>query len=1024
MTNPHWENPETISYGRLPARATLPVYPTQRAAINGVKESKLSLNGTWRFYRVGHPDQCPADWVENKFADQQWQEMPVPSLWTMAEDSPDKPIYTNVQMPFRAEPPGAPTVNPTGLYRRTFTVPDTWVGRRTVIHLGGVENCFYLYCNGQQVGFSKDCRLPAEFDLTDYLKPGSNCIALKVLRWSDASYIEDQDQWWHAGIHRDVFLYATESVYIRDVFAHPSLKVESGRGHLSLDVRVGGDNRDPLNHCIEAYVLDASNKMLPRSRTLETIMKSNYYPVTGKGALLRLECNTGRVKPWSAEAPNLYKVVIVLSDPADSVLEVTTVTIGFRHIEIRERQLLINGQAVLIRGVNRHDHSDTTGKVISESLMRKDIETMKQHNINAVRTSHYPNDPRFYELCDEYGLYVVDEANLEAHHHYAQLGHDAFWANAFLNRAVRMVERDKNHASIIIWSMGNETGFGANHMAMTAWVREYDPSRPIHNESAICEQAVQRMWNSNNHGTDLVCPMYPAVQDIIDHAQNSEDQRPLIMCEYAHAMGNSCGNLKEYWEAIENHHGLQGGFIWEWLDHGIASTANGIPFWAYGGDFGEDRHDLNFVCDGLCWPDRTPHSSLIEYKKIIQPVRVTHRRGQTFRVHNHDYFTDLSQYDLSWELLRNGERLAQGKHKRLKIAPQDSLEITLPWRKPVLQSTDELSIVVRFTLARGCSWAPRGHLIAFEQFTLVKANSARKSTRRNSKDLSLKKDANLLIVSSLQLGQVQFDENGLKTWTKSNATLLHEGPRLNIWRAPLDNDGIKGWTGQDGKVLGRWLDAGLQNLIVNSTRTVQNRDGMIISFRTRAECAAGNIVMNTNYHLTGDASIRVSHNFTVPKSLADLPRLGIRMVLPGDYEQLSWFGNGPHETYCDRKMSGIDAVHRSTVSDQYVPYILPQDHGNLTDVRWLSLSSEQRSLLVTAEGKIEASASHYPHEILTPAFHTYELAADDRCWLCLDVMQRGVGGASCGPDTLPQYRLDRGQYQLAYTLGVQEGAAS
>lgn len=747
--------------------------------------------------------------------------------------------------------------------------------------------------------------------------------------------------------------------------------------------------------------------------------KPAFLPVIGRGPLLSFETRAGKVSPWSAEEPNLYRVLVTLRDPDGAVLEVSSIRVGFKHVEIAQRQLLINGQPVLIKGVNRHDHCDVTGKVMTEALMRKDIEVMKRHNINAVRTSHYPNDSRFYELCDEYGLYVVDECNIEAHHHYHQLGTDPAWATAFINRVVRMVERDKNHASIIMWSMGNETGFGPHHAAMAAWVRQYDPGRPIHNENAICDQGFGQMWEANRHGSDVVCPMYPSVDDIVHHALNSSDPRPLIMCEYAHAMGNSCGNLTEYWSAIENHHGLQGGFIWEWLDHGLSATANGIPYWAYGGDFGEDRHDLNFVCDGLCWPDRTPHSSLIEYKKVIQPVSVSRVRGSTFRVRNKHWFTNLHQYRISWELLLNGACIDSGQLGRIAAAPQTSVDVNPDYEVPALRAGDEASVLFHFALAEDTAWANQGFEVAFEQITIGK-RARRNRAVRASRDLAMTRNGDEWVISAGD-GRLTFDKHGWRSWRVAKDAIMTAGPTLNAWRAPLDNDGIKGRSDQTGKPLGRWRQLGIDKLALQSAAISGNSDatgGMLVSIAQSWQATQGRVDFRSNYRVVSAEAVLVSHEFDVSEALDDLPRLGVRLKLPAGFEKMSWFGRGPHETYVDRKASGIARIHESSVSEQYVPYILPQDHGNLTDVRWLRLGNDSTTLEVMADTTLEASASHYPHEVLTPAMHTYEISPAPETWLCLDVMQRGVGGASCGPDTLPIYRLAPGKYRLSYRLSL------
>jgi len=999
LPHKHWENPETMGYGRLPARSSFS------------RNDSLTLNGTWKFKRFPHPDKVARRWFDPVLNDNQWQSMKVPSLWTRQEKPlQDLPIYTNVQMPFAREPPYTPGHNPTGVYRRSFTLKKNWQNKRIVIYLGGVENCFYLYCNGQEVGFSKDCRLPSEFDLTDFLKPGENHIALKVLHYSDSSYIEDQDQWWHAGIHREVYLYATHPVYLRDIFAKPVYDPDTHQAQLEFDVRLGGEDRSTINHTLEVDLAKPNGKPAFRKSLTATIGKSNFYPVIGKGARLTLQKQLNKVLPWSAETPQLYVVTVKLKDPEGQLLEQIHFRIGFRHIEISNREFLINSQAVLFRGVNRHDHCDTTGKIMTEQLLRLDLETMKQHNVNAVRTSHYPNDPRFYELCDEIGLYVVDECNLEAHHHYAQLGDDPYWSSAFLSRVTRMIERDKNHASIVMWSMGNETGFGPNHAAMAAWARQYDPSRPLHNENAICEQGVRRMWDDNPHGTDVVCPMYPSVQDIIDHAVNSNDPRPLIMCEYAHAMGNSCGNLKEYWQAIESNHGLQGGFVWEWLDHGLKETIQGIPYWAYGGDFGEDRHDLNFVCDGLCWPDRTPHSSLLEYKKIIQPVSVSRISKTRFRVANKDFFTDLSKYRITWVLLKNGEPVSSGTIARLSTPPQRSESFSLAYTAPDLFAGDELAVIFEFRLRQKTSWAAENHLVAWDQMALAK----KKPAKTNARPFNLNSADNSLELTAGKQS-VEFNDEGITAWVVGGQNLLSQGPRLNVWRAPIDNDGIKGRQGQHNKPLGRWLSAGLDKLTIQYKPLRLSSKELVTE--ELASCSGGLIVCTTHYRVD-DHGLSVIHHFDIDESLPDLPRIGVRLVLDPTFKKLDWFGRGPHETFIDRQESGRLMVHHSSVADQYVPYILPQEHGNLTDIRWMKLGSTSKTLKIITEHPCDASASLYPHESLTPALHTYELTPSEEVYLCLDVLQRGVGGASCGPDTLPQYQVKPGKYSLKYKIQI------
>ena len=1015
MPNPFWENPETIGFGRLPARASFERYASIKDAKANQQPRKQILCEHWLFHRCASPDMAPTGWNTLGFDDGYFLPVVLPSLWTMDERVKDQPIYTNVRMPFRKEPPLVPEENPTGLYRYTLNIAQLRDDERTILMLNGIESCYFVYLNGVEIAFSKDSRLPTEVDLTQHLKQGSNVIALKVIRWSDASYIEDQDQWWHAGIHREIALYTTPPTFLRDIHCKPEYQVSDGKGRLTVDVRIGGEQRTCLNHSISLRLLDPTGRRAIKRDLQATLSKSNFFAVTGKGPRLTLETELDTVSAWSAEQPALYQLLVCLADENGNVIEVTSLKIGFRHLAIENRELLINGKAVLIRGVNRHDHSDTTGKVISEALMRKDIETMKQHNINAVRTSHYPNDALFYDLCDEYGLYVVDEANVEAHHHYAQLGADPVWANAFLNRAIRMVERDKNHPSIIMWSLGNETGFGPNQTAMAGWIRQFDPSRPIHNENAICEQGVSRHWDSNPQGSDTVCPMYPSVAEIIDHARHSKDPRPLIMCEYAHAMGNSCGNLLEYWQAIEKYQGLQGGFIWEWLDHGIKSTENNESYWAYGGDFGEEIHDLNFVCDGLCWPDRTPHSSLIEYKKIIQPITIGKDKGSLV-ITNKQHFSGLDQYRFKWSHLIDGVAAQAGILFVPDIKPGGSTTVAIPKLTSVNPGPAEQSLLIQVELTKNTRWASKGHIIAWDQVTL---RTARKLTRKMQPGARFESSQHTVMVTNRH-GKLTFTHNGFVSWLQNDLELLAGPAQINIVRAPMDNDGIKGWTGNQNKALDRWRAQGLFEAQPSwrTAKAKKSSNGTVVVTQTGIVATQGvNICCLCRYTIDDSNSVGIRHEFTVPKALIDLPRLGLRYPLSGQFEQLSWLGRGPHETYCDRKQSGLFAKHDSTVLEQYVPYILPQEHGNLTDLHWLELRDDTNNLLrIDADQLMEGSVTRYPQEALAAAYHTYELGPDAHVWLCLDVMQRGVGGASCGPDTLEQYRLKAGQHQLNYTL--------
>ncbi|MBK8433335.1 MAG: hypothetical protein IPL28_19475 [Chloroflexi bacterium] len=648
MNTPDWQNPQIVGRNKLAAHAPLV----------GTAE-KLSLNGDWQFKLVPKPlltgEFTAANFHCPDFDTADWASLPVPSNWTM--QGYDKPIYTNHKMPIPTNPPFVPEEdNPTGLYRRTMHIPAEWAGRRVVLCFEGVESAFYVWVNGQMVGYSQDSRLPAEFDVTELVRVGEeNLVAVMVIRWSDGSYLEDQDHWWQAGIYRDVFLYNTPPAYMADYFAQAQLTAASNYTHGTLDVRVklAGQVGDGQRVRVELLETAAHEPI--------TQLEAIYHADKDENPAVRLRGEVGVVRPWTSETPNLYTLRLTLLDEAGQPTQVVQTKIGFRTVEIRGRELLINGKTVIFRGVNRHEHDDTTGKVISEASMVADIKLLKQFNFNAVRNCHYPMDGRWYELCDEYGLYLIDEANIECHGIYNRPANDPAWLNAFMERGVRMVERTKNHPSIIIWSLGNESGYGPNHDALAGWMRGYDPTRPVQYEGCISRWKGQD-WEDGKLASDILCPMYPEVDEIIAYAENPHGTRPLIMCEYAHSMGNSTGNLKEYWEASEKYVGLQGGFIWDWVDQGLKKVAeNGRTFWAYGGDFGDTINDGNFCINGLIWPDRTPHPAMWECHKLFQPLACSFDAAtNTLTIRNKRDFASTADLRAHWQLTADGEPIQQG----------------------------------------------------------------------------------------------------------------------------------------------------------------------------------------------------------------------------------------------------------------------------------------------------------------------------------------------------------------------------
>jgi beta-galactosidase len=1038
-----WMAPEIIQANRLPSRATAYPYPDARLALANDRTASpwfLSLDGEWDFHLVQKPEEVPADFVLPEFSPAKhsgWMKMPVPGNWTM-HGTFDKPHYTNVQMPFPDEPPRVPDKNPTGCYRTVLHLPESWRDRRIVLHFGGTESVLYLYVNGQPVGLGKDSRLPSEFDITPFVVFGSeNIVAAVVVKYSDASFIEDQDQWWMGGLHREVYVYATAPVYLADVFATGGLENNYRDGQFKLVAKLGFTGEPEEKWQVEAQLFDAKGNAIFR-KPLHSLV-----PFGAKGGWPR-----GRVEfsesikkplPWSAETPNLYRLVVTLKNPKGRIVECTSAKVGFRTIEVGDRMLLINGQRVLIKGVNRHDHHETKGKALDRETMRLDALTMKQHNVNAVRCSHYPNDPHWLDLCDELGFYVIDEANLESHAYYHQVCRDPRYASAFVERAVRMVERDKNHPCVMLWSLGNESGYGPNHDAMAGWIRGFDPSRPLHYEPGIWLQGVakqpsEKPYDSGYRVTDIVCPMYPTIETIVKWATNKkhpDQRRPLIMCEYSHAMGNSNGSLADYWDAFEKYPGLQGGFIWEWIDHGLKQkTADGKEYWAYGGDFGDQPNDLNFVCDGLVWPDRAPHPGLNEFKHLAQPVRAIAYKNGVLEIKNQQFFEPLEWIRIEWELKIFGGKVlkGQGKLPVLKTPPQRSEKVKLALPAVKLLPGVPAFLNFRYIAAQKTAWCDADHLLGWDQIELPTPKTSNSSNLKRTVSepaLDVSHGREKIIIANDRLSLAVPRDSGLiESLQWRGQEMLTAGPKLQIWRGPTDNDGIKGWSAE-GRPLGQWRRQGLDQLILAcvSVKTKPDRDGgVILETEHTGSCAAGKNVIRhrQTFTIAANGWLNVENIFTVGKALPDLPRLGVVMALKPGFEQLRWFGRGPFENYWDRKRAAMIDMYESTVTDQYVPYIVPQEHGNHTDVTWLSLGSDKLRLSVHTPQPIEFTASHFTADDLYAAHHTYDLTPRPETFLSLDVHQRGLGTASCGPETLPEYRMGPGTYRLLYSMQPSE----
>ncbi len=1028
-----WQAPELLSINRLPARADFIPFETAEEArkASGEESSRLlSLDGEWSFRYFERPEDVPVD-VLTDFAATA-RTVAVPGNWT--RQGYGNPHYTNVQMPFPDDYPHVPEANPVGVYQRSVTIPKAWRGKRIIVHFGGAESVLCVWVDGREVGISKDSRLPAEFDITEFVRPGRRLVlTAAVIKWSDASFIEDQDQWWMGGLHRGVFIYATEKIRIADFFARTDFDPGSGNGSLWLTVKAGFPGQPVPGCMVTARLYSPTGRAVwkkPQSKEIGTSRETLNFDHNQ----CRFELTIPKVAPWSAESPWLYRLVITLTGP-DGSSESAAAWIGFKRVQSFDGELLINGKALIIHGVNRHEHDGVTGKAISRESMERDVRLLKQHNFNAVRTSHYPNASYFYELCDRHGIYLIDEANIESHAFHNVICDEPRYATAFLERVKNMVERDKNHASIIFWSLGNESGHGANHDAAAAWVRRFDPSRLIHYEGGISKWQSKATWHDGHAVTDIICPMYPPHQELLEWARNPKrDPRPVILCEYSHAMGNSNGCLGEYYDLFRSERGLQGGFIWEWVDHALLEkTPDGRPFWAYGGDFGDQPNDANFVCDGLLSADRVPHPAIREFQHLAQPVSVSlvSAIGTALKLEiaNRRDFTMLSDLRASWTLLRDGAICRQGSFPIPVIKPGSRSTMTL-LTGIERDASGEWTLNVDFFTKKATWSVPAGHLVAWDQLTLNRQVAPGKPKSLSTSLPQVTGSGSALTVSAGDC-RISFSKKtgGIESLMAGESELLASPLRLNLWRAATDNDGLKLWTGQKEKPLGRWLDAGydrFQHRLESLTASKPARTGVKIRMEElifgAGKAPAFRHIMTTV--ISGDGRMRTSHELhRLRDDLPDLPRVGLELGLVPGFEHLAWHGKGPWESYPDRQRSARVGCYSSTVAGQYVPHVMPQEHGHHTATRWVEVSAPAGNLRVESGVFFGFAARHHSDAALFAAKHTTDLPDDARTWLYLDHAHRGLGSASCGPDTLPKYLLNRPSYRFSFDWRFEAAAA-
>ena len=1010
-----WENPAVLHAGTEAPRATFVPFPDAASALRlGPKESAryVSLNGPWKFHWSPRPADRPLDFWKPSADVSGWKETPVPSNWMF--QGYDIPIYVNMSYEFapNPKPPYVPRDhNPVGSYRRTFTVPETWAGMDVYLHFGAVKSFFYLWINGEKVGFSKDSKTPAEWNITRFLRSGENVVAAEVYRWSDGSYLECQDFWRLAGIERDVYLYAAPKIRIRDYEVRAGLDAAYTKGRLDVMVSLNADDPNQLRSRISPVSLTLFD---PAGRKVKTaIAKTTRKEVSppeakgdaplGRGTGVFFEEAVDNVARWSAETPNLYRLVLELKDPEGRTLEAVTSRIGFRTSEIKNGQLLVNGAAVLLKGVNRHEHDPYTGHVISEESMRRDIELMKQSNINAVRTCHYPNDPLWYDLCDEYGLYVVDEANIESHgmgYGPESLAKDPAWGPAHWDRIVRMVDRDRNHPSVIIWSLGNEAGDGINFENAYGWLKQHDPSRPVQYERAELRPH-----------TDIYCPMYDSIEAMVKYA-SVKQTRPLIQCEYAHSMGNSTGNLQDYWDAIESHDQLQGAFIWDWVDQGFAAkNAKGEPFWAFGGDYGpaDVPSDQNFCCNGLVAPDRTPHPALFEVRKVYQfaKFRAADLAAGKVELRNRYDFTVLDRFDLDWEVAASGKILGSGKLRAPAVAPRASSIVRLPLPRFAAEAGREYFLNVSLRAREASPGVPRGHVVASEQFLLPNGAEAVAAPEPTLPPLAVEDDPRFLRVAGRDFS-ARFDRltGEMDSYVSDGHELIASGIEPNYWRGPTDND----FGNQMPRRLGVWRQASLYRDL--KTLGAHESGAGQVTVTVAYGLAGGLATQTLEYVIGGDGRIvlRSTLDLKDGAKLPELPRIGLKMALPPGFDRVKWFGRGPFENYRDRKTAAFVGLYEMTAAEP-IPYVSSQEYGNRADTRWLAVrDSEGRGLLISGDPVLEFSAHPFwPEDLTQPSRgskHPPDVQRRDFVCLTLDQAQMGVGGDdSWGAQVHPQYTL-------------------
>jgi beta-galactosidase len=1011
----HWNNPQSYAINKLKARATYYSFQDKQSAKTVDRDRSTwhrSLNGEWKFKWHQNPKDVNDGDVLPTTSTSDWSSIEVPSNWEM--QGYGDPIYTNWEFPF--EPVVPPVINdggntmhtsnPVGLYRKSINIPGDWSDKRIIIHFGGVSSAMELFVNGKSVGFSQDSRLPAEFDITSYVKSGDNEIAVKVYRWSAGSYIENQDHWRLSGIHREVYLLAQPKVHIEDFFIKTDLDDRYRDATLIIEPSVHYTHPDQIsNYLIIAELYDFQDGTLMESveMNLKEInafyARGRYNSTNGNMTPFTMKMNVENPLKWSAEKPHLYTVVLSLMD-GENLVQAVSSRVGFREVEWGGTGLRVNGQEVVLFGVNRHDHDPETGKAVSRKRMLEDVMLMKQNNINAVRTSHYPNDPYFYDLCDQHGLYVLDEANLETHKLGGSMSVRSDYAGAMLDRAVRMVERDKNHASIIGWSLGNEAGSGPNHEAMGAWIKSRDPYRFLHNEGAFYYHD-GKSWDYDY--VDVRSRMYYKLEDMAEILARDDD-RPLIYCEYAHSMGNSTGHLYKFAEAFRADPKFIGGFIWDWVDQGLYKEVKGKKVMVYGGAFGEEYTDGNFCLNGLIFADRQIQPALKECKKVFQPASMEYIEGMV-RITNHHTHTYLNEFLVRIALKENGKLINSQKVIGPRTKPGSTASVPIPFQIP--ESDHELILEVSLLLSETLSWADVGHEIAWEQFIVNEAKE--KELKSDIKATYEETDDAITVTWSEGSMSISKTDGWIHSYKIGDKEVIKKPLKPNFWRAPNDND--RAWGIHQHRI---WKDVKASLISFNSKSS-----GKKVVVTTVYELTESVGSINMEYTIDGSGSVSINVACTFNEGLPELPKVGMQVNISGDMVEARYYGKGPDESYIDKNMGMKKGQFRTSVSYMGTAYVRPQENGNRSEVDWMEIFTKAGTGIVIEGKALNMSLRDCYTEDLEFARYDYELPVRDTLELNIDYKMMGVGGDDTWTPNArphPEHMIPSGVYEYGFTI--------